>query len=66
VQPIEEDGVAGLNALSLYATEISLSASYSVGRFLVTPSLNYTVNYEEKINNGDEELWGGLEISYAF
>ncbi len=61
-----EDGVAGLKPSSLYATEISLSTTYAMGKLSITPTLNYTMNYKEEINNGNEELWGGLEVSYAF
>ncbi len=61
-----EDGVGGLKPSSLYAVEISISTSYSAGKFSITPTLDYTINCEDKINNGDDELWGGLEISYTF
>ncbi len=60
------DGVADLEPSSLYATEISLSTSYEFAGFNISPNLHYTINYEEQINNGDEELWGGIEVSYAF
>ncbi|MCF7908227.1 MAG: hypothetical protein K9L86_05110 [Candidatus Omnitrophica bacterium] len=60
------DGVADLEPSSLYATELSLSTSYALGGFSLTPSLHYTINHEEEINNGDEELWGGFEVSYGF
>ncbi|MCF7892106.1 MAG: hypothetical protein K9L87_03315 [Candidatus Omnitrophica bacterium] len=60
------DGVADLEPNSLYATELSLSTSYAFGKFSISPSFNYTINHEEKINNGDEEVWGGVEVSYAF
>lgn len=60
------DGPADLEPSSLYATELSLSTSYGVAGFSISPNLHYTINYEELINNGNEELWGGLEISYAF
>jgi hypothetical protein len=60
------DGVANLKSESLYATEFSVSTSYSFDAFEVTPSLNYTINYEDEINNGDEEFWSGIQISYAF
>ena len=60
------DGVADLEPSSLYATELSLSTSYEFAGFSISPNLHYTINYEEQINNGDEELWGGIEVSYAF
>jgi hypothetical protein len=60
------DGVADLKPSSLYATELSLSTSYNLGKFTITPSLHYTINYEDEINSGDEELWGGIEFSYVF
>ncbi len=60
------DGVADLEPNSLYATELSLSTSYVFKNFSISPSFNYTINHEEKINNGDEEIWGGVELSYAF
>jgi len=60
------DGPADLEPSSLYATEISLSTSYGVAGFSISPNLHYTINYEESINDGNEELWGGIEVSYAF
>lgn len=60
------DGVCGLEPSFLYATDFSLSTSYSFAGVDITPSINYTANYEEQINNGDEELWGAIELSYAF
>ena len=60
------DGVADLKPSSLYATEVSLSTSYNLAGVSITPNLHYTINHEEKINYGNEELWGGIEVSYAF
>jgi hypothetical protein len=60
------DGVAGLKPSSLYATELSISTSYAFGDFSISPSLNYTINYEDQINSGDEELWAGIELSCGF
>jgi len=60
------DGVADLEPSSFYATEISLSTSYEFAGFSISPNLHYTINYEEQINDGDEELWGGIEVGYAF
>ena len=60
------DGVAGLKPSSLYATELALSTSYSLGSFKIIPNLHYTINHEEEINSGNDELWGGIEISYGF
>lgn len=59
------DGVAGLEASSLYATDILLSTSYAVGDFSITPSINYSIGHIEAINSGNDELWAGVEISYA-
>ena len=61
-----QDGVAGLKPSSLYATEINLSTAYTVGKFSIAPKLSYTINYEEEINNGNEELYGGVDVSYVF
>lgn len=60
------DGPADLEPSSLYATEISLSTSYGVAGFSISPNLHYTISYEELINSGNDELWGGIEVSYAF
>lgn len=60
------DGVADLEPSSLYATEFSAATSYALGGFSLTPSLHYTINHQEQINSGDEELWGGFEVSYGF
>jgi len=60
------DGVADLKPSVLYSTDFSISTSYGFGNMSISPCLNYTVNYEDKINNGDDELWGGVQISYAF
>lgn len=59
------DGVADLKPSSLYATELSLSLLYAFKGFSITPNFHYTINYEESINTDDEEVWGGIEISYA-
>ncbi|MFH1363655.1 MAG: hypothetical protein ABIH45_05575 [Candidatus Omnitrophota bacterium] len=60
------DGVVDLEPSSLYATELSVSTSYALGGFSLTPSLYYTINHEEQTNNGDEELWGRIELSHYF
>lgn len=60
------DGVAGMKSSSLYATDISLATTYVFKSFSITPSVNYTINYEDEINNGEEEIWSGLDVSYAF
>lgn len=60
------DGPADLKPSALYATDFSVSTSYAFDNFTISPSLNYTANYEDEINNGDDEFWGGIEISYAF
>ncbi len=60
------DGVAGLKPSSFYATEIGLSTSYAFKSFSVTPSINYTINYEDEINSGEDEIWTGMDISYIF
>ncbi len=60
------DGVADLKSSVLYATEFSLSTGYSLVDFSITPSINYSMNHESQINNGDDEIWGGIEISRAF
>ena len=59
------DGVAGLEPSAFYATELSLSTSYAFSNVSISPSLNYTINHESAINSGDEEIWGGLEVSVA-
>ena len=61
-----QDGVAGLKPSSLYAAEINLSTAYTVGKFGIAPKLSYTINYEEGINNGNEELYGGVDVSCVF
>jgi hypothetical protein len=60
------DGVADLKPSGLYATEFSLSTSYDIAGFSVSPGFNYIVNHKEEINSGDEEVWCGIEISYLF
>jgi len=60
------DGAYDFKPCFLYATELSVATTYKVGSFDLTPSLNYSIGYEEQINNGDEELWGGIEVKYAF
>lgn len=59
------DGVGGLKPSVLYATECSLSTSYTVNSFSFTPSLNYAINYEDAINK-DDEFWAGIDVSYSF
>ncbi|HBG61981.1 MAG TPA: hypothetical protein DDX37_09155 [Candidatus Omnitrophica bacterium] len=60
------DGVAGLKPSSLYATDFSLLTSYTIKRFTFTPAFHYVANYNDDINNGDSEVWGGIDISYSF
>lgn len=60
------DGVAGLKPSVLYATEFSFSTTYKFRDFDVTPSLNYSLCYEDEINSGDDELWAAIDISYSF
>jgi hypothetical protein len=60
------DGVADFKPSTFYATELSFSTSYTFAAFSITPNFHYTINYEDKINHGDEEFWGGIEISYGF
>ncbi len=60
------DGVADLESSSLYATELSVSTSYALAGFTITPSLNYSIGHEEVINSGNDELWGGIELAYSF
>lgn len=60
------DGVADLDPNPLYATEFSASTSYALGKFSITPNINYALNYDEDINDGNDEFWGGVELSYAF
>lgn len=60
------DGVADLKPCGLYATELSLSTIYLINDFGISPSLNYVINHEDKINSGNEEFWLGVEISYSF
>lgn len=60
------DGVADLKPDSLYATELSLSTTYALKEFFLTPSFNYTINHNDAINNGNEEAYCGIEFSYTF
>ncbi len=60
------DGVSDLEPDCLYATDISFATSYNVGKFSITPGLNYTINHNENINSGNEEIWGGFDISCIF
>jgi len=59
------DGVAGSKPSSLYATECSISTDYSFWEFTITPSFNYVFSYENSINSEDE-IWGRIDVSYAF
>lgn len=61
-----QDGVADLKPNSLYATEINLSTGFSVGEYTLTPSIHYLIGHDEAINNGDEEVWFGFEVSRGF
>ena len=60
------DGVADLEPCGLYASEFSISTSYNFANFSITPSFNYTLNHEDQINNGDDEIWAGIAVSRAF
>lgn len=60
------DGVADLEPSSLYATELAISTSYDLSGFSISPNLHYTISHEEQINDGNEELWGGIEVSCSF
>lgn len=60
------DGVTNLEPSTLYATEFNLLAEYSIGEYTISPSIHYVLNHQDKINSGDDELWFGIEISYAF
>ncbi len=60
------DGVGGLKPSRLYSTEFSITTSYCFKKFTVSPSFYYTVNQEEEINSGSDELWGSISVSYAF
>jgi len=60
------DGVAGMKPSGLYATEFSLSTGYSLGGISITPSINYAMNHQDRINSGDDEIWSGVEFGYAF
>ncbi len=60
------DGVGGLPASSLYATEMSLSTSFDIEKLSLSPSLNYVINHDDDINQGKEEFWAGIEINYSY
>ncbi|MFC1624363.1 hypothetical protein ACFL28_03495 [Candidatus Omnitrophota bacterium] len=60
------DGVAGLKSSPLYATEFSVSTSYSFKKFTLAPGVYYSLNHEEEINSGDDEFCGNISLSYAF
>jgi len=59
------DGVASINPNFLYATEYSLSTDYNFSAFTITPSFHYLASYDEDINSEDE-VWGRIDIHYAF
>ena len=59
------DGIVGLKSSSLYATECSVSTSYGLAGFTITPSFNYVFSHEDAINNEDE-IWGRIDVSYSF
>ena len=59
------DGVGGLKSDSLYATEFNISTDYLFNKFTITPNLNYVSSYEDEIND-ENEIWGGVEVSYTF
>ena len=60
------DGVAGLEPSGLYATDLSLATSFNLGKLNISPGLNFMLNHESKINNGDDEFWAGIEFAWAF
>jgi len=60
------DGVANLKPSCLYATDLSVATTYAAGKISFTPSINYTMNYEDEINSGNSELWGGITIGILF
>ncbi|MBL7197380.1 MAG: hypothetical protein ISS47_04735 [Candidatus Omnitrophica bacterium] len=60
------DGVGGRKSSKLYATVFSLSTEYVFGKMAFSPNFNYALNYENEINNGDEELWSGIAVSWSF
>lgn len=61
-----EDGVADLKPSFVYATEFSLSTTYTFKYFSISPSINYTLNHKDEINSGDDEVWVGLSFEYTF
>jgi hypothetical protein len=60
------DGVAGLKPTFVYATEFSLSTTYNLNKIGISPSINYVLNYEEEINQGEDEFWVGIEFGCSF
>lgn len=60
------DGVADLKPEFLYATEFSLSTTYSLAKLSLTPSVNFTINHKDDINSGNEEFWTGITLAYNF
>ena len=60
------DGPGGLKPCVLYATELDLATTYTLGKFSITPKLGYIINHKKAINNGKEEFWGSLELGYVF
>ncbi len=60
------DGVADLKSSLLYATELSFSTSYFLGEAALTPGFHYSINHESQINDGNDEIWGSITVSYLF
>lgn len=60
------DGVADLKPSFLYASELSLATTYKFSGFSITPGLHYAINHSGRINNGKDEFWGVLGLSYTF
>jgi len=60
------DGVGGLKPSRLYATVFSLGTKYTFGKLAISPSFNYALNHERRINNGAEEIWGVIDVSWSF
>ncbi|MBN1913688.1 MAG: hypothetical protein JW788_04740, partial [Candidatus Omnitrophica bacterium] len=60
------DGVGGRKPAKLYATVFSLGTEYAFGRWALSPSLHYAINHEETINEGKEEFWTEIDVSWKF
>jgi len=60
------DGVGGLKSSKLYSTVFSLGTEYVFGKMAITPNFNYALNYENEINDGKEEAWCEIAVSWMF